>query len=83
MFKNRNVHKPTIVAVSGYFDSLSPGHVEYFYKAKISQFPIQSGDVPITCADISKDKKLLNYSPKIEIEEGIRNFVQWYRNGEC
>lgn len=26
--------KTKIVAVSGYFDPLSPGHVEYFYKAK-------------------------------------------------
>lgn len=50
-------------------------------KAKVRELPVQAGDVPITCADISKARKLLNYNPKVRIEEGIKNFVQWYRNG--
>ncbi|MBS3098118.1 GDP-mannose 4,6-dehydratase [Candidatus Woesearchaeota archaeon] len=49
-------------------------------KAKIKQEPMQPGDVPITFADISKAKKLLNYNPKVKIEEGIRMFVGWYKN---
>src|ERR1700751_4631730 len=33
-------------------------------KAKINQLPEQPGDVPLTCADISKARKLLGYNPK-------------------
>jgi UDP-glucuronate 4-epimerase len=39
---------------------------------------MQPGDVPITCADISKAQKVLGYSPQTPFEEGIRKFVQWY-----
>lgn len=46
----------------------------------IRQLPAQLGDMPITCADISKAKKLLNYNPKVGIEEGISNFIHWYKN---
>jgi len=49
-------------------------------KAKIKHIGPQKGDVPITFADISKAKKLLNYQPKIQIEEGIKRFVEWYKN---
>jgi len=47
-------------------------------RAKIKSMPMQSGDVPITFADISKAKKYLDYQPKVTIEEGISLFVQWY-----
>lgn len=49
-------------------------------KAKIKQLSEQLGDVPITYADIKKAKKLLNYRPKVKIEEGIRRFVEWYKD---
>ena len=49
-------------------------------KAKIKQLPEQPGDVPITYADITKAKKLLNYKPKVKIEEGIEKFVRWYKD---
>ena len=47
--------------------------------AKIKYLPEQPGDPPITCADISKSRKLLNYHPRVKIEEGIERFVQWYK----
>ena len=37
------------------------------------------GDVPVTYADIKKANALLNYSPKIKIEEGISSFVKWFK----
>ena len=40
-------------------------------KAIINNKENQLGDVPITYADISKAKKLLNYTPNIKIEEGL------------
>jgi UDP-glucuronate 4-epimerase len=49
-------------------------------KVKINQLLMQEGDVPLTYADISKAKRLFGYDPKIKIEEGIRLFVEWYKN---
>jgi len=49
-------------------------------KAKLSFLPPQSGDVERTYADVSKAEKLLGYSPKVSIEEGIEKFVKWYLN---
>jgi len=48
-------------------------------KAKIKQLPMQSGDVEITYANIDKAKRLLGYQPKYSFEEGINNFVNWYK----
>jgi UDP-glucuronate 4-epimerase len=49
-------------------------------KANIEMLDSQPGDVSITYADITKAKRLLNYQPKIEMEEGIKRFVEWYKN---
>lgn len=42
--------------------------------------PIQPGDVPKTAANIDRAQRLLGYNPKTCIEEGIPNFVRWYRS---
>jgi UDP-glucuronate 4-epimerase len=46
-------------------------------KARIDRRPSQPGDVPLTCADISKAQRLLGYRPKVTIEQGIPLFVNW------
>ncbi|MER3498944.1 MAG: epimerase [Chitinophagaceae bacterium] len=46
-------------------------------KAVIQQMPEQPGDVPKTFADISKAKKLLGYQPKIQLQEGLKEFMDW------
>jgi UDP-glucuronate 4-epimerase len=46
-------------------------------KARIERRPSQPGDVPLTCADISKAQRLLGYRPKVAIEQGIPLFVSW------
>ena len=48
-------------------------------RAEINHLPKQKGDVLMTYADISKAKKYLNYSPKVKIEDGIKEFVEWYK----
>lgn len=48
-------------------------------KANIEMWKPQPGDVSITYADISKAERMLDYRPKIKIEEGIRRFVEWYK----
>ncbi|MBI4559089.1 MAG: GDP-mannose 4,6-dehydratase [Candidatus Hydrogenedentes bacterium] len=45
----------------------------------IEQLPDQPGDVPITYANIDKAKRLLGYNPQFSLDEGIRRFVEWYR----
>jgi len=47
-------------------------------KATIKVLPDQPGDVPYTCADVTKAFELLGYKATIPFEEGIRRTVQWY-----
>jgi UDP-glucuronate 4-epimerase len=49
-------------------------------KAVIRVLPDQPGDVPRTCANISKAQSLLGYEPKVPFEEGIRRTVEWYKS---
>lgn len=48
-------------------------------KANIKQLPMQAGDVDITFANIEKAKRLMRYNPQYSFEEGVQNFVDWYR----
>jgi UDP-glucuronate 4-epimerase len=47
-------------------------------KAKINRLPEQPGDMPLTCADISKARKLLGYSPTTKFAQGLSKFVDWF-----
>ena len=47
-------------------------------KARINQLPEQPGDVPLTCADISKARKLLGYNPTTPLAVGLPKFVEWF-----
>ena len=49
-------------------------------KAVLKKLSMQPGDVNRTFADISKAKELIGYDPKTKFEEGIKKFVNWYRN---
>jgi len=49
-------------------------------KADINMLPMQPGDVPITFADIDDLEKEYGFLPKTSIEEGIKHFVEWYKN---
>ena len=46
--------------------------------ALIEVLPEQPGDVPLTYADISKAKELLQYNPHTKIAAGIPRFVDWF-----
>jgi UDP-glucuronate 4-epimerase len=49
-------------------------------KAVYDYQPMQQGDVPATYADISESTRDLGFKPKIDIEEGIPRFVEWFKN---
>ncbi len=47
-------------------------------KAKINRLPEQPGDMPLTCADISKARKLLGYNPTTRFSDGLPRFIDWF-----
>ena len=64
MVKKKNGLEYIIVTVSGYFDPLTPGHVEYFYKAK------ELGDKLIVI--MNRDDQLLSKRKGTRLEGRIR-----------
>jgi len=61
--------------------------MEYIYELEqalgidaVKEFlPIQQGDVPATAADTSELESWIRYKPQTTVKEGIRKFVDWYR----
>jgi UDP-glucuronate 4-epimerase len=47
-------------------------------KAQINHLPEQPGDMPVTCADISKARRLLAYDPSTPLSVGLPKFVDWF-----
>ena len=48
-------------------------------KAEKNMLPIQPGDVPATYADVDALIEDIGFKPETSIEEGVKRFVQWYR----
>ncbi|WP_369027311.1 NAD-dependent epimerase/dehydratase family protein [Qipengyuania sp. RANM35] len=49
-------------------------------EAKRNLMPMQAGDVPATWADAELLRSLTGYVPSTHIREGVRKFVDWYRD---
>jgi UDP-glucuronate 4-epimerase len=49
-------------------------------KAHKELLPMQPGDVEKTWADVIPLQEDYNYNPKVAINEGVPNFVKWYKN---
>lgn len=47
-------------------------------KAKLEYVEGQKGEVKDTLADISKAKEILNWKPRVEIEEGLERYVSGF-----
>lgn len=48
----------------------------------LDHLPEQPGDVPLTAADISQARQLLDYNPQVGLAEGLRRFARWRTDGE-
>ncbi len=48
-------------------------------KANRNLLPMQPGDVPATFANIDALRDAVDFTPATSIEDGIRRFVEWYR----
>lgn len=49
-------------------------------KAIKNLMDMQPGDVPLTSADTSELNQWVNFKPNTSIKEGVKRFVDWYRN---
>jgi UDP-glucuronate 4-epimerase len=49
-------------------------------KANKKMLPMQPGDVPKTWADVDDLFNYIEFKPEVGIEEGIKNFVDWYES---
>ncbi len=52
-------------------------------KARVRMLPLQAGDVPATVADCSSARRDLGFVPTVGIEEGIENFMEWFKEHEA
>ena len=48
-------------------------------KANVNLLPLQPGDVVATYADVEDLFKTFNFKPKYNIQDGVKNFVEWYK----
>ena len=56
--------------------------LEFNYKKKFKieyTKNIPNGDIKKTFSNVNKAKKLIKWSPKVNLDEGIRKFVNWYK----
>jgi UDP-glucuronate 4-epimerase len=53
---------------------------EFGRKARTELVPMQPGDVPQTCADVDDLMRDVGFRPSTPIEQGVHNFVAWYRD---
>lgn len=52
----------------------------YDFESHKKLVPMQPGDVPITYADTSALEKDYGFKPNTSLREGLRRFVEWYKN---
>jgi UDP-glucuronate 4-epimerase len=48
-------------------------------QAKLEMLPMQAGDVAATEADTSALQAATGFAPHTPVEEGVKRFVDWYR----
>ena len=51
-------------------------------KAIVEFQKARSEDLDVTFADLSRAKRLLNFAPKISIEQGIQDYVDWFAQSD-
>lgn len=52
---------------------------DYDFASHKELVPMQPGDVPVTYADTSALEKDFGFRPNTSLREGLRKFVQWYK----
>jgi UDP-glucuronate 4-epimerase len=47
--------------------------------AQRAMLPMQPGDVPATCADVTSLQRVADFAPSTSLETGLKKFATWYR----
>ena len=71
-----NIGKNNPVELMDYIKAIETG---LDTKAELNLLPLQPGDVPDTYADVSDLVHEFDYQPKTSVQEGIGEFVEWYK----
>lgn len=75
-FKIYNIGNSNPVELMRYIEIMEQ---EIGKKAIINFMPIQPGEIEKSSADNNSLYEDYNFKPKTNVEEGVKNFVQWYR----
>lgn len=76
-FRVVNIGNSEKVRLMDFIDAIEQ---EIGRKAIRNMMPMQLGDVPATWADASLLQNLTGYRPQTPFREGVRRFVEWYRD---
>ena len=71
-----NIGNSAPVQLMDYIEALEKA---FGKSAKKNMLDMQQGDVPATHADVSALEKYIGFKPKTSVEQGIKNFVNWYK----
>lgn len=52
---------------------------DFDLRSHIGLVPMQPGDVPVTCADVTALERDFGYRSSTPLSEGLRNFAEWNR----
>mgnify|MGYP001596633898 CR=1 FL=1 len=69
-----NQNEKTILEIADIIKKLTQSRSEIVYKT------IGQDDPKRRCPDITKAKKLLNWQPKVSLEEGLKKTIQYFRS---
>jgi UDP-glucuronate 4-epimerase len=75
-FRIVNIGNSDKVRLEDFVDAIEQ---EIGKKAIRNYMDMQTGDVPATWADATLLKHLTGYAPETGFREGVRRFVEWYR----
>ncbi|HIO92098.1 MAG TPA: NAD-dependent epimerase [Leucothrix mucor] len=75
-WKIYNIGNQKPIELMDYINSIEK-HLDI--KAKINLLPLQPGDVPDTYADVEDLIADVNYRPSMSLDQGVKNFVDWYK----
>lgn len=76
-FRLYNIGNNTSVPLMRYIELLEENLGR---KAEKNMLPLQKGDVPATEAEVQDLMNDVGYEPQVPVEEGIKNFVSWYKD---
>ncbi len=72
---NIGTGKPTTInKIAGIFSHLTD------YESQINHMPTRQGEVRASWSNIEKAKEVLEYKPKVSLENGIKSFTQWFNS---